>query len=158
MSIDNCKPESLDPLDPLRRSERRTQNKNQRSDETQINKADVLDSRRFLKQKKAFSQAKLICKTKTLKPSAAKKQKKKFCICPCCSPLNLVLDKVSGKTFFTIPFTKFKIPRLDHLKDLIPTFDKNRRPGEKCPVCANKRKIEDPTDDSAKYEQVAQQV
>lgn len=149
MSTDNCKPDPLDPntwtqaeLEAARNSARMS----------------VAELKRYAAQKKAFAQAKLKCKTKVSSGKGSAKKKKKFCICPCCSPLNRILDKISGKNYYTIPFTNFKIPRFDHLIEKTNTFDQNRRPGEKCTACGGKRKIEDPTDDSDKYQQVAQQV
>lgn len=81
-----------------------------------------------------------------------------LCPCPTCSAENKVKDKVAGKSYFKIPFTEFKIPRFDHIIDKTPTFDANRREGEKCGSCGGSKKIPDPTNDSAKYQQVAQKV
>lgn len=69
-----------------------------------------------------------------------------------------VLDKISGKNFFTLPFSNFKVPRVDQLVEKSPSFDENRREGEACGSCEGTKKITDAADDSAKYEQVAQQV
>jgi hypothetical protein len=85
-------------------------------------------------------------------------KKKKKCICPVCLITNLVGDKIAGRNFFTIPFTNFKLPRFDHLKELIPTFDQNRRPGEKCGACEGTKQITDHSDDTAKYQEVAQKI
>lgn len=81
-----------------------------------------------------------------------------LCACPCCSPLNEVLDLITGKNFFKIPFTDFKIPRLDHLVDKSVGFDANRREGEKCGACEGTKKIPDPNNDTKKYEAVKNKI
>lgn len=78
--------------------------------------------------------------------------------CPTCNASNKVKDKIAGKNYFTIPFTDFRIPRFDHLIDKIPSFDDNRRDGEKCGACGGSKQITDVADDSAKYQQVAQKI
>lgn len=139
-----------------------------RLDDTELQRDSFIFNRRqkvrdkqtldeLLKERKLHSKKKNECKEKASK-KGKKKPKKKFCICPTCNPLNKVLDKISGKNFFTIPFTNFKVPRLDHLLEKTPTFDQNRREGEACGACEGTKKVTDATDDSAKYQQVAQQV
>ena len=92
------------------------------------------------------------------KGGGGKGKKKKKCICPVCLITNLVGDKIAGRNFFTIPFTNFKLPRFDHLKELVPSFDQNRRPGEKCGACEGTKQITDHSDDTAKYQEVAQKI
>ena len=159
MSTDNCNP---DPNSITGRLDQKVWENNKKAFETASAKTNAADRRQTAKQnaqhKKEFNKRKNACKSKASSSNAKKKPKKKFCICPCCSPLNKVLDKIAGRNFFTIPFTTFKVPRFDHLKDVVPTFDQNRREGEKCEACNGTRKIEDPSDDSSKYQEVAQQV
>lgn len=115
------------------------------------------DARNLAREKKEFNKRKNECKEKADK-GGKKKPKKRFCICPTCSPLNMVLDKISGKNFFTLPFSNFKVPRPEALVEKSPTFDQNRREGEVCGSCEGTKKITDPTDDSAKYQEVAQKI
>ena len=82
--------------------------------------------------------------------------------CPGCSDKNKVKDKNGGKYIFSItfPFTKFtiRIPNPLALFGKVVTYDENLEDGEKCPLCEGKKKIPDPTDDKAKYEQARQQI
>ena len=157
MSTDNCQP---NPESISGRFNERVQRKAQveanaaaAATETRNNAAEI---KRFVQRKREFKKQKDSCKKKS--SGGRKKPKLKFCICPCCNPLNKIFDKIAGRNFFTIPFTTFKIPRFDHLIEKIPTFDQNRREGEKCGACNGTRKITDPTDDSAKYSKVADKV
>lgn len=84
--------------------------------------------------------------------------KQRKCPCPTCASSNSVKDKIAGRNYFTIPFTDFKIPRFDHLTDNVFNFDQNRREGEVCGACGGTKEITDVTDDSAKYQAVAQQI
>lgn len=117
---------------------------------------EARELRQFLNEKKRTNKKKNACKEKAKK--SKKKPKKKFCFCPTCSPIAMVLDKIAGRNFFRLPFSNFKIPRLDHLLELIPSFDQNRRDGQKCGACGGTKKITDVTDDSAKYEEVAKKI
>jgi hypothetical protein len=151
---DNCKPDPLkDPFNPSKWNEQ-----SQRSDREQRKATNNKQARELAKLKKEFNKSKNKCKTKAKSGGGKTKVKIKVCICPVCNPLSKVLNKISGKNFYTIPFTTFKIPRFDHLLEKTPTFDENRRPGEKCGACNGTRKIPDPTDDTAKYQQAAQRV
>ena len=82
--------------------------------------------------------------------------------CPACSDNNKIKDKNGGKYIFciTFPFTKFtiRIPNPLALFGKVVTYDENLKDGEKCPLCEGKKKIPDPTDDKAKYEQARQQI
>ena len=82
----------------------------------------------------------------------------RMCVCPVCSRLNRVKDKVAGKNYFKIPFTNIRIPRFDHLFDKIVTFDSNRRNGEVCGICGGQKSIVDVTDDSPRYAAASQMI
>ena len=113
----------------------------------------------FLEYKKELFRKKELAKNCTpLKISGTKGVKRRFCVCPVCSRLNRVKDKVGGKNYFKIPFTNIKIPRFDHLFDKIVTFDANRRPGEVCGICGGSKQIPDVTDDAPLYAEVAQRI
>ena len=154
MSTEDCKP---NPNSLAGRLDQTNWESQQKLNDAASAKMEAAALKQYAKSKKEFAKKKNAGKTKA-SSGGKKKPKKKFCVCPCCSPLNKVLDKVAGKNFFTIPFTTFKIPRFDHLKELVPAFDQNRRPGEKCQACGGSKKIEDPTDDSSKYQQAAETI
>lgn len=131
--------------------------------EREFNLRKKRDARQRVEQKKKIKQIKKQAK----KCRPLPKKKKKFlldflknllCDCPVCSPLNQVTEKIAGRNYFKIPFTEFKIPRLDHLINKTAGFDQNRRPGEKCGACDGKKKLPDIQNDSGKYQQVAQKM
>lgn len=97
-------------------------------------------------------------KCKPLLALAAGLLLQRLCRCPVCGPCNKTKDKVAGKNYFKIPFTNLKVPRLDHIFDKTYTFDQNRRPGQKCGICGGKKTIPDVTDDSLKYQKIAQNI
>lgn len=82
--------------------------------------------------------------------------------CPGCSDKNKIKQKNAGKYIFciTFPFTKFtiRIPNPLAFFGKTVTFDENLKDGEKCGLCEGKKKIPDPTDNKAKYEQARQQI
>lgn len=112
------------------------------------------DKKRFFTQKQRAQN----CTPITIRRS---NRKRKTCRCPVCHPLNRVRGKVAGKKYFKIPFTNFKIPRVDYLLDSIglgQSYDSNRRKGEVCGACNGRKYIEDVHDDSEAYGRVAQSM
>ena len=119
----------------------------------------------WLDERKKFKELQKTLNSKECTPIKANKKRRlmaglngMLCACPCCSPLNEVLDIITGKDFFKLPFSEFKIPRLDHLFDKSATFDKNRREGEKCNACDGEKKIPDLNSESAKYSKVEKKM
>jgi len=123
------------------------------------------EAKRLSEDKKAIAKKKNIadrCNPSTNNGNSGNNRRSKFkqifCPCPTCSGLNKVVDKIAGKNYFTIPFTNLKVPRFDHLIDKSPSFDENRRSGEKCGACGGSKKIADVTNDAAKYQQVNEKI
>lgn len=107
-------------------------------------------------------QATTAAQNKAASPPVGGSSGQRMVECPGCSDKNKVKDKNGGKYIFSItfPFTKFtiRIPNPLALFGKTVTYDENLKDGEKCPLCEGKKKIPDPTDDKAKYEQARQQI
>jgi len=82
--------------------------------------------------------------------------------CPTCSSKAKVKDKSAGKYIINLNlfFTKvvIRLPKIFNFLPKTKTFDGNKSDGQKCGACGDKKKITDVSDDSAKYQQVAQQA
>ena len=81
--------------------------------------------------------------------------------CPFCASAAKVKDKSAGKYILSINllFTKVTI-KLPKILDFIPkilSYDANHK-GQACTACGGKKSIKDVTDDTAKYQQIAQQT
>jgi hypothetical protein len=140
-----------------------TQYQNTLNFERNFSKTRRNEAKQLVASKKSINEKKKLAKKcNPLKQAALnalkRALKRRLCLCPACAISNIVKDKVAGRNYFQIPFTEFRIPRLDHLIDKTATFDSNRREGEKCEACDGKKKITDVTDDSAKYEEVAKSI
>lgn len=112
-----------------------------------------------LKQYEELKQTKaLIAEKKALNCKRKWRWNFTFCPCPICADHNRVKEKISGKEYFKIPFTNLRIPRFDLIIDQTKSFQSNLRPGQACGGCGGSRKLPNPSDDSEKYQKIAQKL